>query len=682
MTETVAVPQAQADATKSTPFRRWLLEGYLQEMEGPHEREGAHKQHPWWQVMCLTGVDYFSTLGYQPGIAALAAGAVSPFATMVLILLTLFGALPIYRWVARESSHGEGSIAMLAHHLSAWRGKLLILVLLGFVATDFIITITLSAADASAHIIENPLAKRFIGANEEAWQISITLFLIAGLGAVFLKGFKEAIGIAVFLVAAYLLLNAVVLGRGIFEVWTHPEKFSVWWGLVTSGQWVSTIPTSGHNQHNPFVNGAALLLFPKLALGLSGFETGVAVMPLVKGDEGDTEQRPKGRIRNTRHLLMTAALIMCVYLLCSSFVTTILIPFEEFRPAAEGVEKGEANGRALAYLAHQFFGDWFGTVYDLSTIAILWFAGASAMAGLLNIVPRYLPRYGMAPNWTRAIRPLVFIFTITAFVVTIIFKADVDAQGGAYATGVLVLMTSAAVATVLSVRRMVLAKVPHANAAMIGFGLITLVFLYTTVVNVIERPDGVKIAAFFIASIIGVSLISRVVRTTELRADKIQLDDAARQYIADAMLHGELRLIANNPDRRDVEEYRRQSQEARLHHMIPPTEPMLFLEVYVKDASDFSGVMQVHGAEVEGYRILRVDGVAAIPNAIAALLLHLRDRTGKRPHAYFNWTEGNPFIFLVKYLLLGQGDVAPVTHEVLRVAEPNPERRPAIHVGF
>jgi hypothetical protein len=387
--------------------RRYLTHWLLNEDRDPADEH--HFRHPWWQVMCLTGVDYFSTLGYQPGIAALAAGALSPLATLILVLVTLFGALPIYRQVATLSPRGEGSIAMLERLLPWWQGKLFVLMLLGFAATDFIITITLSAADATAHLIENPLFSGIL----RGQAVPLTLVLVALLGAVFLKGFQEAIGLAVPLVALYLFLNLVVIGVGAYQVQQQP---------LLLADWQRALATS-HGSPWRMV-GVAVLLFPKLALGLSGFETGVAVMPLVMGDSTDTEAQPTGRIHNTHRLLTTAAVIMSFFLLTSSVVTTVLIPAAAFQTG------GQANGRALAYLAHQYLGSGFGTLYDLSTIAILWFAGASAMAGLLNLVPRYLPRYGMAPDWARAVRPLVLVFTGIAFVVTLIFDASVEAQGG------------------------------------------------------------------------------------------------------------------------------------------------------------------------------------------------------------------------------------------------------------
>src|SRR5437762_8631424 len=249
--------------TESSWFRRWLYEG-VSEIEGPHEQEGRHHKHPWWKVMCLTGVDYFSTLGYQPGIAFLAASFLSPIATLIVVLLTLLGALPIYSRVAKESPNGEGSIAMLESLLSRWKGKLFVLVLLGFVATDFVITITLSAADATAHVLENPYV--ITSLPFLAHPIPVTAALILLLGAVFMKGFREAIGIAVLLVALYLFLNVIVIGVGVFEIVRHPELLNNWQTAVM------TTHTSGGTAGFLVIIGLSLLVFPKLALGLSGFE--------------------------------------------------------------------------------------------------------------------------------------------------------------------------------------------------------------------------------------------------------------------------------------------------------------------------------------------------------------------------------------------------------------------------
>lgn len=641
-------------ARRRSRFAVWALEG-LSEQAGTHQ--GPHgtteRTHPWLRVMCLTGVDYFSTLGYQPAIAALAAGVVSPFATLVLVALTLFGALPVYRRVATESFRGEGSIAMLEHLLPWWGGKLFVLALLGFAATDFMITITLSAADAAAHVVENPLVPPAL---QEA-QIPITIVLILLLGAVFLKGFREAIGIAVVLVAVFLVLNAVVVVDSALRVLQRPEVFANWSGALFEqhGNWFAII-------------GIALLVFPKLALGLSGFETGVTVIPQISGDESDTDRAPEGRIRGAKRLLTAAAITMSVFLISSSFITTLLIPQQAFKAG------GPANGRALAYLAHENLGPVFGSAYDVATIAILWFAGASAMAGLLNIVPRYLPRYGMAPAWARAVRPLVITFILIALVVTLVFRASVDAQGGAYATGVLVLITSASVAVTLSAKRKRQVK------RTIGFGVIALVFAYTTVANIIERPDGLRIGALFILGILVVSFASRLRRSFEIRATSLDFDETAREFLREAEEFGEIHLVANEPDSGDEREYQQKARDERHDSHIPGRVAIIFLEVDKADSSDFEEDLVVKGVVRHGFRVLTV-GSGNVPNTIAAILLQIRNLTGVVPHIYFEWTEGNPFSNMARFLISGEGEVAPVTREVLRENEHDVARRPMVHVS-
>jgi hypothetical protein len=618
----------------------WLLAD-LKLPKGVHST--GEPVHPWWAVMCLTGVDYFSTLGYQPGIAFLAAGFLSPFATFVLVLVTLFAALPLYARVAKASPNGQGSIAMLERLFPEWAGKLFVLALLGFATTDFIITMTLSAADAAAHFIHNPFAPHWLSS-----QMFVTLLILAILGLVFLKGFHEAINIAVILVGAYLVLNAVVTVRAAIEVIRHPLRIDIWKNeaLAQHPHWLGIV-------------AICLLLFPRLALGLSGFETGVAVMPLISGENIEA------RIRNTRKLLITAACIMSVFLIATSFITTVLIPPAAFE------DGGQANGRAMAYLAHQYFGNAFGSVYDISTILILGFAGASAMAGLLNLIPRYLPRFGMAPEWARASRPLVLVFVGVAFFVTARFHADVDAQGGAYATGVLVLITSAACAVALSAWK---------TRSRWPFLVVAAIFVYTTGMNIWERPEGLKISCIFIASMMFTSFVSRATRSTELRITGVDLSSDATCLLHDT---GEqpIRLIARRPKAiTTVQHLDRIEALVRTFHGLPEHVPILFLEVERTDASEFSEHLKVEGARLGRHCILHARS-PMVANSIAALLIHIEKVTGRVPHIYFKWTEGNPVANIFRFLFLGEGDAAPLTHEVLRKAVPDIDRRPVVHVS-
>lgn len=639
-------------AEPATALGRWLLKDTVQP-PGPEAPSSTTETHSWWKVMCLTGVDYFSTLSYLPGIAALAAGALSPLATLLIVLLTLLGMLPMYRRVAEESPNGQGSVAMLEKLLPFWRGKFFVLALLGFVATSWIITITLSSADATVHLLENP-------AVPDGWRgaaVPITIVLLLILGGVFLLGFREAVIVAIPVVVVFLLVNAIVIGVAMQQLIAQPRFGDLWVAsLEISNGWSD-------------VALPALLAFPLLVLGLSGFETGVSMMPLVAAEGATADHRRRARIRNTRKLLTAAALIMSAYLLTSSIVTTLLIPSAAFD------EGGEANGRALAYLAHDLLGEGFGTLYDVSSIVILWFAGASAMAGLINIVPRYLPAYGMAPEWSRAVRPVVIIYTLISIALTIGFRADVDAQAGAYATGILAMMVSGAFAVTVSATR------KRQKWPAIGFGVLTAIMTFALVDNIIEKPDGIVISAFFIGGIIVVSLVSRVRRTTELRAKAVQFDARARAYVDESIAADQrLTIIAKRRRGETGEEYVEKRSSQRHLNELPQAADVLFLVIEVVDPSEFGDDLVVRGVQVDGHRILRAQS-PAVPNAIAAILLALRDGTGVNPSISFDWSEGNPLRHLLEYVVLGRGDTAPVVREILREIEPDPERRPRVLVG-
>jgi hypothetical protein len=636
----------QPSLTYRSAIGKWLSRG-----ESVDEDRSHHlTTHPWWKVIWLTGVDYFSTLGYQPGIALLAAGAVAPIATVILVAVTLFGAVPVYVQVARRSYAGQGSIAMLENLLEGWKGKLLILVLLGFAATDFVITMTLSAADAAKHAIENPFLQPVLGEH----QILVTLAILAILAIVFLRGFKEAIGIAAAAAVPYLILNLVVLGRGVWEIFMHPTLLLDWRAaLAAKGDF-------------PLLIGGALLVFPKLALGLSGFETGVTVMPLIDGGERDQGQNPRegtlpaGRIANTAKLLMTAAVIMSVMLIFSSLVTTLLIAPADYQHG------GKASGRAIAFLAHRYLGSAFGTVYDVSTILILSLAGASAMAGLLHLIPRYLPRFGMAPRWAALSRPLVLVLFAIDVIITLVFQASVEAQSGAYATGVLVLILSAAFATTLALWR---------ERSWLAFymGILSIVFAYTLADNCLERPDGLIIGIIFTLLLILTCALSRSLRSVEFRIPEGYFTDRESWRMGPELRGKKVHLVPIASS--SVQAQQKKRDEIARHYGVRG--PFLFLHVNLLDnRSEFSSPLEVTLRKEGDDYVAEVFGAVAIANTIAYISECIDPIS-----IFIALTRRSLMGQAVRYLLFGEGETGLIVYTILlRYWEWTPEQdvRPLI----
>jgi len=609
-----------------TDIGRWLLSHPVESHVSEH--------HPWYRVLWLTGVDYFSTLSYQPGIALLAAGILSPIATILLVLVTLVCAVPTYGEVAKRSYAGQGSIAILENFLKGWWSKLTVLVLLGFAITDFIITMTLSSADAALHLTHNSFLEPYLSGHE----LGLTILLLTVLTLVFLKGFKEAIQIAMLIAIPFIVLTFITLTVGVIEVFKHPELWTNWHLALFQKQ----------DPIGIFI--ASAILFPRLALGMSGFETGVSVMPLIKDDEASVHGVPTTRIRDTKKMLWTAALIMSVALILSSFVTTLLIP-------SNLATTSEIEGRAISYLAHHFLGQSWGSLYDFSTVLILWFAGASALAALLHLIARYLPRYGMAPRWIAYQRPLILTIFVVAIAVTIFFDADVKKQAGAYATGVLALMLSASVAVFLVIWKEESTKRIKRHLKAFFFLAVSAVFLFALVDNIILRPDGLYISLVFIGMILILSAISRWQRSLELRVDKITFQSADSQELWQNIVGKKCHLV---PCRTNSREHRA-AKFKDLKESYKFTGPVAFLHIRLMDnQSEFLSTPNITVTMDGSNYVIKVTGAVAIANMVA-YISELLD-----PISLFIGLTGEDLMTQAfRYLIWGQGETGLLVYRIL-----------------
>ncbi|HEX4382091.1 MAG TPA: hypothetical protein VH083_04055, partial [Myxococcales bacterium] len=362
-------------------------------------------------------------------------------------------------------------------------------------------------------------------------------------------------------------------------------------------------------------------------------------------DETSGDGPPLERIRGTQRLMLTAALLMSALLIGSSLVTTTLVP------PLEMAVGGKASGRALSWLAHSLLGEAFGGIYDVSTIVILWFAGASAMAGLLNLLPRYLPRFGMAPRWAQYARPLVLVLLAADLIVTWAFHASVEAQGGAYATGVLVLLFSAAVAVALAIGK----EGRRLRAGL--FWLVAALLGYTLVDNVLERTEGVIISGVFILVILTLSTLSRWRRSTELRVEEFEFTDEVSRLLWFAMKDKQVNLVPLRSN--DSKSRRDKAAFLRKHYRADGA--MIFLHVELADdTSDFQSTLRARVTEEDDDFVIEFSGAVAIANTIAWCSEQLD------PIAIFlELSQRDPLWQAFRYLLWGEGEIGLLVYQIL-----------------
>jgi hypothetical protein len=670
----------------------------------------AQPAYYWLWVLCLLGVDYFSTLAYQPSITFNAAGRLGPLATVVVVLVTLFGALPVYCYVAGKSAHGQGSIALLERLVRGWVGKTLVLFLLGFAATDFVMIKTLSLADAAEHVTHNSYLKeqktlKKAEVETKAWgqenlgetitaffseQLLVTI-LLGVIGFLFWyvlrKGFnRNVLFWAVPVVGLYLLLNGIIIGCGLNLLVEQPERLERWWQHVEEGQWAMEPPFwAGPNWVS--IALLCLLLLPQLSLGLSGFEMSLILMPQVRGRPGDTKKNPHGRVRNTRKVLVMAALVMSVYLLGSALVTSLLIP-----PGAFGSD-GEASNRALAYLAHgsaiadadgrptgealaPVFGVVFGSIYDITTVLLLTLAGTSVMTALSVLLPQFLLRFGMELRWTAKWGVLLMLFGLVNLAVTLYFRANVDDQRGAYATGVLVLISSASAVTVVSRQ--------HDRHA-VGwirypwyFALVAGLFLATTAAVIGTAPTGLLIAFGFIIAVLAMSIVVRAVRSDELRTVGFDFVSNDSKFLWDSLRVLDFPVLV--PHRPGLHERENKEKTIRRDHNLDPDVEIVFLEIEVDDPSNFYQRLLIEVFQEQQRYVIRVQRCVSVAHAIAAIALEM-SKESKPPGLHFGWSDMHLLAASWSYLAFGEGNIPSKVRELIVAAEPNPEQRARVIVG-
>jgi hypothetical protein len=664
-------------------------------------REGpTPPANPWPLVLCLVGVDYFSTLAYLPSIAVQAAGPLAPVAAAAVVLVTFILALPIYWYVLGRSADGRGAAGLLEDRIPGWRGKLVVLTLLGFAAADFVITRSLSVADAAIHLLNNPHGRDLLERlrpsrlveQPHAWPLDYLLHRIAEprvavslclsmlsftVWQILKRGVRRQILLLMAAaVVSYLALTGIVIAAGLIHLAEQPEFVEAW---------RQTLPATGVGSTWPWLS-VVLWSFPQMALGLSGFEMIMTVTPGVRGARHEKTETPAGRIRNTRKLMLAAASIMAIYLLGAVTITTLLIPPEKLSPG------GDAEHRALSYLAHgspalnhangaaisPLFGDRFGDVYDMSSAIILCLAGATVTMGLRNLLPHYLHRLGMDVSWAGRVGAILHVLNLVVLLVTVVFRASPSSQQWAYATSVLVLISGAALAALTDLRK----TLPRGIKRLFAIpptGAVAAFFLSMTALTVWINQSGLTIALAFVFAILISSIVSRWIRSTELRFEGFAFADDVTRRRWDELCHSEcpMVLVPHRPGLISLSEKRHRLDR---DYRLDPTTPVVFVQAILGDPSNFYQKPLMKIECEEGFEIIRVSSCVSVSHVLASICLEL-SREGEPPEIIFGWSNEAPFAANLNFLLLGEGNIPWMVKALVRRALKDSPRQPRILIG-
>jgi hypothetical protein len=671
-----------------------------------------HSSNPWPLVLCLVGVDYFSTLAYLPSIATEAAGPWAPIAAGGVVLVTFLLALPVYWYVVGRASDGRGATGLLENSTPGWRGKLIVLTMLGFAAADFVITRSLSLADAAIHLINNPHGLRLVARWPTAlfsedlhlWApleyvrqrlaepqvtFTVTLSIVSFILWQLLKRgiTRRILIVTTAAVSCYLVLSALVILSALAYIAEHSEIWHTWLKVVfgTSNSADDITDPSTHSWPWAWLQ-IVLWSFPQMALGLSGFEMIMNVVPRVSGGPGAESGMPAGRVRNTRKLMLTAALIMAVYLVSAVLVTTLLVPQVELLPG------GTATHRALAYLAHgsplsggvtgtdlnRLFGHTFGDLYDLSSAFILCLAGVSVTIGLQNLLPHYLNRLGMDVTWAGKSTVIMHVLNVIVLFITVIYRASPSLQLWAYATSVLVLLAGAALAMSKDLRLNATRGPKRISLIVLSAGSGGF-FLAMTGLTMLINQSGLTIALSFVVAIVVSSFVSRWIRCTELRFEGFQFADEVSRQRWDQLCQSETRILV--PHRPGLISLSEKCHALRREHRLDPASPIIFIEVMLGDPSNFyqKPLMKI---EREGdLEVIRLSHSVSVSHVLAAICLELAKGNKTPPEIIFGWSHEQPLAANLNFLLLGEGNIPWMVKELVRHAMPDAAQQPRIRIG-